>query len=100
MTSTLLCVVLALVAAPVEMPRVVDDRLQLELILQEPDIVTPTGLTIDAAGRILVIESHTHFRPDGYKGPPHDRILLIDPTQKPYKPTVFFEGSKYTMSVA
>lgn len=100
MTSTLLCVALALVAAPVEMPRVVDDRLQLELILQEPDIVTPTGLTIDAAGRVLVIESHTHFRPDGYQGPPHDRILLIDPTQKPYKPTVFFEGSKYTMSVA
>lgn len=100
MTSTLLCVALTLVAAPVEMPRVVDDRLQLELILQEPDIVTPTGLTIDARGRVLVIESHTHFRPDGYKGPPHDRILLIDPTKKPYKPTVFFEGSKYTMSVA
>ena len=100
MNSTLLCVALALVGAPVEMPRVVDDRLQLELILQEPDIVTPTGLTIDAAGRILVIESHTHFRPDGYKGPSHDRILLIDPAQKPYKPTVFFEGSKFTMSVA
>ncbi len=100
MTSPLLYVALALVAAPVEMPRVVDDRLQLELILQEPDIVTPTGLTIDARGRVLVIESNTHFRPDGYKGPPHDRILLIDPTKKPYKPTVFFEGSKYTMSVA
>ena len=100
MTSHLLYVALVLVAAPVEMPRVVDDRLQLELILQEPDIVTPTGLTIDARGRVLVIESNTHFRPDGYKGPPHDRILLIDPTKKPYQPTVFFEGSKYTMSVA
>ncbi|MBA4015668.1 MAG: hypothetical protein C0483_00625 [Pirellula sp.] len=100
MTSATFVLALALVAAPVEMPRVVDDRLQLELILQEPDIVTPTGLTIDTRGRILVIESHTHFRPDGYQGPPHDRILLIDPAQKPYKPTVFFEGSKYTMSVA
>ncbi len=100
MTSHLLYVALVLVAAPVEMPRVVDDRLQLELILQEPDIVTPTGLTIDARGRVLVIESNTHFRPDGYQGPPHDRILLIDPTKKPYQPTVFFEGSKYTMSVA
>lgn len=89
-----------LLAAPVEMPRVVDDRLQLELILQEPDVRTPTGLAVDAKGRVLVIESHTHFRPDGYQGPPHDRILLIDPTQKPAKPTVFFEGTKYTMNLA
>jgi len=98
--SASLCALLALFAAPVEMPKVLDDRLQLELILQEPDLVTPAGLTIDRQGRVLVIESHTHFRPQGYQGPPHDRILLVDPQKKPAKPTVFFEGTKYTMSVA
>ncbi|MGC3967488.1 MAG: hypothetical protein QM775_09000 [Pirellulales bacterium] len=100
MTSAAWLCALCVIGAPVDVPKVLDDRLQLELILQEPDIVTPTGLTIDAKGRVLVIESHTHFRPDGYKGPPHDRILLIDPTEKPCKPKVFFEGSKFTMSVA
>jgi putative membrane-bound dehydrogenase-like protein len=100
MSSLSLFVALLVAAAPVEVPRVLDDRLQLELILQEPEIVTPTGLTIDARGRILVIESHTHFRPDGYQGPPHDRILLIDPTEKPCKPSVFFEGTKFTMNLA
>jgi putative membrane-bound dehydrogenase-like protein len=89
----------ALLAAPVDMPRVVDDRLQLELILQEPDIVTPVGLTLDARGRILVIESHTHFRPEGYVGPENDRILLVDPNEKPAKPRVWYEGSKQTMGI-
>lgn len=84
----------------VDMPRVLDDRLQLELVCREPDIVTPTGLTIDAKGRILVIENHTHQRPAGYQGPPHDRILLIDPNEKPAKPRVWFEGTKNTMNLA
>jgi putative membrane-bound dehydrogenase-like protein len=86
--------------APVDMPRVLDDRLQLELICQNPDVVTPVGLTIDAKGRLLVVESHTHFPPKDYAGPPHDRILLIDPSEKPAKPRVWFEGTKHTMSVA
>ena len=89
-----------LLAAPIEMPRVVDERLQLELVLQQPDVRTPTGLAVDRRGNVLVIESHTHFRPDGYQGPPHDRILRIDPTRKPPRPTVFFEGTKYTMNLA
>jgi len=42
-------------------PRVLDHRMQLELVAREPDIVTPVGLTFDQQGRLLVIESHTHF---------------------------------------
>ena len=30
-----------------------------------PTCVTPTGIAVDDQGRVLVIESHTHFRPDG-----------------------------------
>ncbi len=87
-------------APAIDLPRVMDDRLQLELVCENPDVVHPIGLTIDAKGRLLVIESHTHFPPKDYAGPPHDRILLIDPTQKPAKPKVFYEGSKQTMSIA
>ena len=39
---------------------------------------TPTGLAADDQGRVLVIESHTHFRPPGYEGPKADRIMLLD----------------------
>lgn len=107
LTTIVLCSLLAAepaAATPaalpaIEMPRVVDDRLQLELILREPEIVTPVALTLDAKGRILVIESHTHFRPEGYVGPEFDRILLVDPTEKPAKPRVWYEGSKYTMGI-
>lgn len=95
-----LLTLLAAEPTPVDMPRVLDDRLELELVCQNPDIVTPVGLTIDAKGRLLVVESHTHFPPKDYAGPPHDRILLIDPSEKPAKPRVWFEGTKHTMSVA
>ena len=61
-----------------EPPRSVDPRLVFERIAAEPEIVTPTGLAVDARGRVLVIESHTHFRPRGYKGPPADRIRVFE----------------------
>ena len=57
-------------AAPASSPpRVTDPRLVLEQIAREPAIVTPTGLAVDSRGRVLVIESHTHFRPKDYVGP-------------------------------
>src|SRR5688572_4048279 len=97
--SASLCALLALVSAPVEMPKVLDDRFQLELILQEPDLVTPVAVTAYGHG-VLVVESNTHFRPDGYKGPPHDRLLLVDARKLPAKTSVFFEGTKFTMGLA
>ncbi len=66
--------------ATVKIPRVVDDRLKLELFAAEPEIVTPTGIAIDAKGRVLAIESHTHFRPKDYDGPPADRIRRFEDT--------------------
>src|SRR5689334_3843638 len=90
-------------AADVEMPRVLDPRLKLELFAAEPEIVTPTGMGVDAKGRVLCIESHTHFRPKDYDGPPADRIRRFEDTDgdgKADRITTFFEGSKATMSVA
>lgn len=102
--SPLILLACSLAGADVTPPQVLDDRLQLQLVAAEPDIVTPTGLAVDDKGRVLVIESHTHFRPPGYDGPKSDRILLLDDfdpaTGKARKISVFFEGTTYTMSLA
>ncbi len=58
---------------------VADDRLELNLILEDPEIVTPIGLAIDPEDRIYVLESHTHARPTNYDGPKTDQVKrLID----------------------
>ncbi len=83
-------------------PRPVDARLILERIAAEPDIVTPTGIAVDARGRILVIESHTHFPPKDYRGPRADRIRVFedrDHDGKPESAGIFFEGTRWTMSL-
>src|SRR5262249_13224715 len=84
-------------------PHVLDDRLVIENVAAEPDIVTPVSVAIDAKGRGLVIESHTHFRPEGYPGPPADRIRAFEDTDgdgKADKITTAFEGTKFTMGLA
>jgi putative membrane-bound dehydrogenase-like protein len=84
-------------------PTTSDPRLVIERFAADPDIVTPTGVAVDAKGGVLVIESHTHFRPDGYQGPPADRIRRFeDPDHdgKADKITTVFEGTKFTMSLA
>ena len=84
-------------------PTASDSRLVIERFAANPDIVTPTGIAVDAKGGVLVIESHTHFRPEGYQGPPADRIRRFEDTDhdgKADKITTVFEGSKFTMSLA
>jgi len=88
------------VSAP---PRALDPRLVFEQIAREPQIVTPTGLAVDARGRVLVIESHTHFRPKDYTGPPADRVRLFEDADgdgRFERVSTFFEGMKLTMSLA
>jgi hypothetical protein len=60
-----------------EPPQVASNRYRLELIASEPEIVTPIGMTFDRAGRLLVVESHTHKRMPDYKGPAGDRIRML-----------------------
>ena len=84
-------------------PRTLDSRLVLERIAAEPEIVTPTGIAVDHRGRILVVESHTHFRPAGYQGPPADRIRVFEDRDRDGKTEctgTFFEGTQKTMNVA
>jgi putative heme-binding domain-containing protein len=59
-------------------PRSSDPGVVIERFAAAPDVVTPVGVTVDPKGRVLVVESHTHFRPPGYKGPPADRIRVLE----------------------
>jgi len=52
---------------------------RFELVCEHPGIVTPTGIDVDARGRIWVVACHTHFRPAGYAGPARDEVLVLDP---------------------
>jgi putative membrane-bound dehydrogenase-like protein len=86
-----------------DLPRAADPRLRVDLFAAAPDIVHPIGLDFDARGRLLVIESHTHFRPPGYKGPKYDRVRVLEDTDgdgKADRFTTFFEGTTATMDIA
>src|SRR4051812_41781922 len=83
-----------------DIPKVADPRLVVELVAAAPDIVHPISCDFDAKGRLLVIESHTHFAPKDYKGPKFDRIRMFDVSKPGAKPTTFFEGTRHTMDLA
>src|SRR5437868_5600882 len=86
-----------------EKPVSSDPRIVVELFASAPDIVQPIAADFDSKGRLLVVESHTHFRPANYKGPKFDRIRIIEDTDgdgKADKFTTFFEGTTATMDVA
>ncbi len=88
---------------PPEVPRVLDPELCVELFAAAPDIVHPIGIAFDRKGRLLVIESHTHFRPKDYQGPAHDRVRVLEDTDgdgKADRFTTFFEGTRFTMDIA
>ena len=83
-------------------PTSVDDRVIVELFAEHPQVVTPTGITVHSSGRVFVVESHTHFRPDDYEGPPADRILVLEDTTgdgRADKRQVFHEGFTHVMDI-
>jgi putative membrane-bound dehydrogenase-like protein len=89
--------------APAAPPAVTDDRLALELVAKEPDIVTPTGLAVDERGRVWVIENHTHQRPKDYNGPPSDRVRVFadfDADGRARQVTTFADGFTNAMGLA
>lgn len=104
MRSTGVALSLLVLATPApaqtDIPKIADPRLTIELVAQAPDIVHPVACDFDSKGRLLVIESHTHFAPKDYKGPKFDRILALDVGKPGSKPAVFFEGTRHTMDIA
>jgi glucose/arabinose dehydrogenase len=84
-------------------PQSSDPRLRIDLFATAPDIVHPIGVAFDSCGRLLVIESHTHFRPQNYQGPKHDRVRIVEDADgdgKADRFTTFFEGTQATMDIA
>lgn len=91
----------SLIAQP--LPKVMDDRLVIELIASEPDIVTPTGIAVDERGRIWCIENNTHQRQADYKGHPSDRIRIYDDFDekgRARRVKTFADGFKNSMGLA
>jgi putative membrane-bound dehydrogenase-like protein len=91
------------ILAPAAPPVCVDDRLTIELVAREPEIVTPTGIAVDEAGRVWVIENNTHERPAQYRGASSDRIRILsafDDQGRATKITTFAEGFRNAMSLA
>jgi putative membrane-bound dehydrogenase-like protein len=66
---------------PGSLPRLADNRLQITLYAEHPDIVTPIGAAVDSLGRLYVVESHTHSPPSDYDGPKGDLIKVFEGTK-------------------
>ena len=86
-----------------ETPAVADERLELILFAEEPELMTPTGLAVDEQGGVFVLESHTHHPPEGYPGPSADRVLVFhdhDGDGRADSRSVFAEGIEQGMNLA
>jgi putative membrane-bound dehydrogenase-like protein len=83
-------------------PRSLDDRLKITLFAEDPLLNTPTGIDVDHTGRVWVIESNTHFPPEGYDKHPTDRLLILEDTDDDGKAEakMFIDGFTHSMSVA
>lgn len=80
-----------------------DPRVRIDLFAENPLLATPTGIDIDDQSHVWVIESNTHFPPEGYSGHPTDRVLVFtdkDRDGRAEAPVVFAEDIKHAMSIA
>ncbi len=74
----------------------------LTLFAEHPQVVTPTGIDVDPDGRVWVVASHTHFRPEDYAGPEHDEVLILRDTDgdgRADQRRVFLEETTATMDL-
>lgn len=93
--------------SPAQMPIVPDDLsprihtplpgVKLTLLVEHPDIVTPTGIAVAKDGSIYTVANHTHHRPETYPGPEHDEILIFDSQGKNRR--VFYNRTDSTMQL-
>jgi putative membrane-bound dehydrogenase-like protein len=89
-------------AEATEPPHSPDGSVTVSLFAEAPQIVTPIGAAVDTKGRLMVIESNTHFRQKNYQGPATDRIRIFDDTPgaaKAGRIITFYEGGPYLMNL-
>lgn len=78
--------------------KAVQSGVTLTLLREQPDLVTPTGVDIDAEGNVWVVASHTHFPPEDYPGPKLDEILVFADEGKGQR-HVFYNQTHHTMDL-
>ncbi|MEO2031756.1 MAG: PVC-type heme-binding CxxCH protein [Planctomycetaceae bacterium] len=74
----------------------------LTLVGEHPGLATPTGIDVDAQGRIWVVATHTHFRPEDYIGPEHDEVLIFsdpDDDSRVEQRQLFYNATDATMDL-
>ncbi|MDF1739805.1 MAG: c-type cytochrome [Verrucomicrobiales bacterium] len=76
--------------------KILQPGVELTIVAEHPDIATPTGLDVDADGRIWAVACHTHMREADYEGPEKDEILIFDPDGKRH---VFYAATEQTMDL-
>ena len=84
-------------------PRVLDERLELQLVAGDGELHTPVAVATDRDGVVYVIENHSHFTPDEYEHDEADRILWFrdaDGDGAADERGVFFKGGRDTMGLA
>jgi len=69
---------------------------RIELVAENPEIVTPTGVDVDEEGKIWVVSCHTHMPPEDYAGPEKDEILVFD---REGNRSVFHDDTHHTMDL-
>lgn len=69
---------------------------EMTLLAEHPDIVTPTGVDVDAEHRVWAVACHTHLRPEDYQGKEFDEILVFDPDGTRH---VFYNKTEQTMDL-
>ena len=82
--------------------KAVQPGVTLSLVAEQPQLSTPTGVDVDEQGRVWVVATHTHFRPDDYEGPEHDEILIfsdLDKAGRVQKRQVFYNATDATMDL-
>lgn len=68
-------------SVPVELaPIPVAEGVSIQRFADSSLIKQPTGLAITHAGKLLAVQSNTHFRPDDYEGVETDQIFWIQDT--------------------
>jgi len=84
-----------------DVARIEDARFELRIFAQQPDIWTPTGIAVDKAGRIFMIESNTHLPKPDYDGPKSDQVkMFVEKDGKVASSSVFAEGFRWAMNLA
>jgi len=105
-TSLILCWLVSAdsLAAAEQDPQVgtLQPGVRLSLVAEHPGLATPTGIDVDDQGRVWVVSTHTHFRPDDYIGPKHDEILIFadrDGDGRAEQRQIFYNATEATMDL-